>query len=201
MNCKEALPWMHEYMDGDITVLEAVELKKHFNSCAGCKAVFGKLENMEALVKTLPRVDAPSDLAERILLNIPQPKKRSVMVKWMKRHPAVAAASIFFLVMMSSFLSLWNQDKDLVVKGANMDQVVIHGDSVYVPAGHTVDGDLMVKRGKIQVDGEVKGNLIVIDGSYNLASTAHISGEVKQVDQALEWLWFEVNQIFTDIAK
>jgi cytoskeletal protein CcmA (bactofilin family) len=103
--------------------------------------------------------------------------------------------------MLSSSLSLWNQDTEMVIKGASLEQVVITGNTVYLPAGHTINGNLMVKRGKIQIDGNVKGNLVVIDGSYNLASTAHISGKIKQIDQALDWLWFEVNEYVGLFAK
>jgi hypothetical protein len=40
---------------------------------------------------------------------------------------------------------------------------VCKGDTVTVPAGHTYSGNLMVKNGKIQIDGQLDGNLVVID--------------------------------------
>jgi hypothetical protein len=135
------------------------------------------------------------------MASLPKPKKRNSWLEWIKRHPAVSVASMFLFVMLSASLSLWNQDTQMVVKGANLDQVVITGDTVYVPAGHTYNGNLMVKRGKVQVDGEVKGNIVIIDGSYKAASTAIISGKVKQIDQALDWLWFEVNEYISLFAK
>ena len=72
-------------------------------------------------------------------------------------------------------MSMWNDDTNLMVKGSNL-QDVIQGDTVIVPQGHTVQGDLVVQRGTLKVEGDVTGNLIVIDGTLNLASTAHISG-------------------------
>jgi hypothetical protein len=135
------------------------------------------------------------------MAGLPKQRKRNAWLEWIKHHPAVSVASMFLFVMLTSSLTLWNQDTDMVVKGASLDQVVIQGDTVTVPAGNTVNGNLMVKRGKIIVDGAIKGNLVVIDGSYNLASTAHISGKVKQIDQALDWLWFEVNQYVGLFAK
>jgi anti-sigma factor RsiW len=194
MNCEEALPWMHEYLDGDLTGTPLTELKKHLLSCMDCSQRFRKMQNTEAMVRSLPHLTAAPDLTDRIMASLPKQPKRNTWLQWIQRHPAVAVASMFLFVMLSSSLSLWNQDTDMVVKGASLEQVVIKGDTVYVPAGHIVNGNLMVKRGKIQINGEVKGNLVVIDGSYNLASTAHISGKVKQVDRALDWLWFEVNE-------
>ncbi|MDB5054757.1 MAG: rsiW [Bacilli bacterium] len=201
MNCKEALPSMHEYMDGDLSGTPLIELKKHMLFCPDCNHRFKQMQNAEALVRSLPHVAPAADLSERIMMSLPKSKKRNSWMEWVKRHPAVSVASMFLFVMLCASVSLWNQDQEMVVKGADLDQVVIKGDMVYVPAGSTINGNLMVKRGKIQVDGEVKGNLVVIDGSYNLASTAHISGKIKKVDQALDWLWFEVNEYVSLFAK
>jgi anti-sigma factor RsiW len=201
MNCKEALPWMHEYLDDDLTGTPLTELKKHLISCTDCNERFRKMQNAEALVRSLPHLKASPDLTDRIMASLPKPKKRNSWLEWIKRHPAVSVASMFLFVMLSTSLTMWNQDTQMVVKGANLEQVVITGDTVYVPAGHTYNGNLMVKRGKVQVDGEVNGNIVVIDGSYKAASTAIISGKVKQIDQALDWLWFEVNEYISLFAK
>lgn len=201
MNCKEALRQIHEYLDGDLDKQEAVELKKHLLICPDCSRVFRQMETTDALVKSVPRSPVPGLLTESIMAAIPQNRKSQSWVRWMKRHPALSVASFFFLVMFGSFLSLWNQDTDLEVKGASLDQLVIQGDTVYLPAGRHVDGNLMVKRGKLKVDGEVKGNLIVVDGTYNMASTAKISGRIYMIDQALEWLWFQVNDVVADFSK
>lgn len=201
MVCGDALPLMHRYLDGDLDGKDAVELKKHLLACPACNAHFKQLEQTEAMVRMLPKCRTPELLTESIMGLIPRERKRSGWLQWVKRHPAVSVASVFLMVMISSFLTLWNQDKDMVVKGSNLEQVVIKGDTVYVPEGHTVNGDLTVTRGKIQVDGAVGGNLVVIDGSYSLASTAHISGQVTQVDQALGWLWYKTNQLISQFAK
>jgi anti-sigma factor RsiW len=192
---------MHEYLDGDLAGTPLTELKKHLLTCPACSQNFKQLQSAEAIVRSLPHVTAAMDLTDRIMAGLPKQRKRNAWLEWIKRHPAVSVASMFLFVMLSSSLSLWNQDTDMVVKGASLDQVVIQGDTVTVPAGNTVNGNLMVKRGKIKVDGVIKGNLVVIDGSYNLASTAHISGKIKQIDQALDWLWFEVNQYVGLFAK
>ncbi len=75
---------------------------------------------------------------------------------------------------------MWNQDKELLVKGDHLDQVVIKGDTVYVPKGRTVEGNLTVKGGSIDVEGDIQGNLVVIGGSANLASTAKVGSYVKK---------------------
>ncbi|WNQ11783.1 zf-HC2 domain-containing protein [Paenibacillus aurantius] len=201
MDCKQAVREMHEFLDGTLTGPKAAALKEHMLSCPDCRLVFQQLETTDALVKSMPRPSAPDDLTDRIMGALPQSRKKASWLQWVKRHPAISVASVFLLVMVSSFLSLWNEDTQMTVKGANLDQLVIKGDTVYLPAGHKVNGDLMVKRGKIQVDGELNGNLIVIDGTYALASTAKISGETRVIDQALQWLWFEMNEMVGGLAK
>jgi anti-sigma factor RsiW len=202
MNCNEALPWMHEHLDGDLKGTPLIELKKHLLSCTECSLRYKKMQHTEAMVRSLPHLAAAPDLTDRIMASLPkQPKRRNSVLQWIKRHPAVSVASMFLFVMLSASLSVWNQDTEMVVKGASLEQVVIKGNTVYLPAGHTIEGNLMVKRGKIQIDGNVKGNLVVIDGTYNLASTAHISGKIKQVDQVIDWLWFEANEYVGLFAK
>lgn len=201
MNCSEALPLMHEFLDGDLEGSDAVELKKHLLACPSCNRLFKQMEQTEASVRLLPKTAVPVGLTSRIMSQIPQKKKRAGWFNWVKAHPAMSVASVFVLVMVTSFLSLWNEDKDMVVKGASLDQVVIQGDTVIVPQGHTVQGDLMVKRGKVQVDGNVDGDVTVIDGSYNLASTAYISGHVTTVDETLEWVWYKMNEFFSWFSK
>lgn len=202
MNCNEAHPWMHEHLDGDLKGTPLIELKKHLLSCTECSLRYKKMQHTEAMVRSLPHLAAAPDLTDRIMASLPkQPKRRNSVLQWIKRHPAVSVASMFLFIMLSASLSVWNQDTEMVVKGASLEQVVIKGNTVYLPAGHTIEGNLMVKRGKIQIDGNVKGNLVVIDGTYNLASTAHISGKIRQVDQVIDWLWFEANEYVGLFAK
>ncbi|WP_248928969.1 zf-HC2 domain-containing protein [Paenibacillus hamazuiensis] len=200
MECKEALPMMHEYLDGDLEGANAARLKEHLLVCPDCKKRFRELETTEAMIMASPDVKAPPYLKDRIMLALPPVKSNRTFGQWFRRHPAVSVAAVFVLVMMGSFMSLWNEDTELLVKGNNLDQVVIKGDTVYVPPGHTVSGNLTVQSGKLQVDGDINGNLVVIDGSVNLASTAHISGQVTKIDEAFEWMWFKVSEFFTQLS-
>jgi anti-sigma factor RsiW len=194
MKCKEALPLIHDYLDGDLLGPEARKLMEHLIECAICNTLFKELERTDAMVRSLPPTSVSGDLTERIMGSLPSVKKRNSWMVWIRKHPAVSVAVVFFAVMFGSFLSIWNQDTELMVKGTDLQNVVIQGDTVIVPEGHTVNGNLVVQRGKLQVKGDVKGNLVVIDGSLNLASTAHISGHVTQVDKALSWAWYKINE-------
>ncbi|TXK79125.1 zf-HC2 domain-containing protein [Paenibacillus sp. N3.4] len=194
MNCKEALPLIHEYLDGDLHGLEARQLKEHLISCKACHTLFKELEKTDAIVRMLSPISVPNTLTAQIMSGLPPIKKRSSWMYWIRKHPGISVAVVFATVMFGSFMSMWNDDKNLMVKGNDLQDVVIQGDTVTVPEGHTVKGDLVVQRGTLKVEGDVTGNLIVIDGTLNLASTAHISGQVTQVDEALGWIWYKLNE-------
>ncbi|WP_127586823.1 zf-HC2 domain-containing protein [Paenibacillus koleovorans] len=200
MICKEAIPLIHEYLDGDLKAAQTAELKAHLSSCTDCHTRFQQLEKADHVFRSLGAVAGPPHMTDRILRALPPPPRRKSWVSWVRRHPALSAAAIFAIVMLSSFFSLWDQDTDLIVRGSDLDHVVIQGNQVTVPNGQTVKGNLVVENGTIQVDGTIEGNLVVIDGSYALASTAHISGEIKTVDQAVQWLWYKTNQIFNAVT-
>jgi hypothetical protein len=59
---------------------------------------------------------------------------------------------------------------------------------------------LTVSNGKANVLGDVEGNVTVIEGSFYQASTAHISGQVKTIDQALDWFWYKVTNSMSSLA-
>lgn len=200
MNCKEALPLLHQHLDGDLRGPEAVVLKEHLLACPACRKRLQQLEKVEALVQAWPAPQAPDDMTERIMRALPPAKRSSTWSRWFRRHPAASVAAVFFLVMMGSFVSMWDNDQELLVKGTDLESVVIKGDTVYVPAGKTVAGNLTVENGQLQVEGDIQGDIFVIDGKVNLASSAHIYGQVTQIDEAFSWLWFKTNQFFHQLS-
>lgn len=102
--------------------------------------------------------------------------------------------------MLFSAWNFWNQNNEMVVKGNNLDQIVIEGNTVIVPEGKSIAGDLTIENGTAQVYGDVNGNLTVIDGQLYQASTAHISGQVKSIDQALDWFWYKITNMVNEVA-
>lgn len=203
MDCKHASTLMHDYFDGDLTHEQAVELKGHLNACPACSTRFQQLEQTEmTLFATLrhDRFSAPDALVSRIMNEIPRQHKQQLWLQVIKRHPALTAAAIFLVVMLFSALSLMKADNQLIVKVGDLDQVVINGNVVTVPEGATITGNLTVENGKAEILGNVEGNVTVVDGSYYQASTAHISGKVKSIDQALDWLWYRISNTFSDVA-
>lgn len=197
MNCRDALPLMHEYFDGGLKDEEAYELRTHMNACPGCERRFRSYERTEALVRSLDRPEARPDLTASVMAALPPAARSRSWARWVRRHPAATAAAAFLIIMISSFLSLWNQGTQLTVRGDDPEGIVIEDGKVIVPKDARIRGDLVVENGTVQIDGELEGNLTVIDGKVLYASTAHISGRVIQVDRALDYIWFRLSEWFS----
>ncbi|MFC5407618.1 zf-HC2 domain-containing protein [Cohnella soli] len=198
MKCNVAVVYMHDYLDGDLSREDTNELRVHLNGCPTCQSRFDSLERTDALVKALPIEKTPEDLGDRIMKSLPRKRSSArAWTSWFGRHPAVSAAAIFVVVMLSSFLSMWNQSRELSISGPDLSHVIIEGNKVIVPEGQKVVGDLTVTNGDVQVLGDIDGNLTVIDGELKpLASTAHIAGQIKTIDRAVDWFWYKVSSFF-----
>jgi anti-sigma factor RsiW len=200
MKCNAAVALIHDYLDGDLPREQTKNLQSHLSGCADCQSRLDSLERTDALLSAMPTPLASAGFSARLIKAMPKSRRPVAWTRWVRRHPAVSAAAMFLVIMLSSFVAMWNQDRQLSVSGPDLDHVVISGDTVTVPAGERYDGDLTVKNGKAVVKGDLQGNLTVIGGSVTLASTAHIAGDVKKVDRALDWVWYKVTSWFGTIA-
>jgi len=212
MNCNVAIVWMHDYLDGELPREDIVTLKSHLLSCPACRSRFEQLQKTDAAVfQTLEAIKPAADydkkaselLNERIMQQLPkkQNKQRNRIVRFIYRYPGVTAAAVFVLVMLGSFFTMWEEDTKLIVAGEDLQQVIIEGNTVIVPEGAHLTGNLTVENGIADVKGEVDGNVTVIDGTLNLASTGHIAGQSRTIDQALDWFWYKVTQTFGGNAR
>ena len=65
-------------------------------------------------------------------------------------------------------------------------EFAIHVDEdVVVPAGTTIDGTLVVIQGDVLIEGEVEGDVIVVDGTLELLEGSRVRGEVRLADARL----------------
>ena len=190
MDCKQAVSWIHEYLDGQLNPSDQAILDQHLRQCERCREHFKELEIVEERVQML-RMKAAPDLSDRIMASLPAQQKSRTVLNWLKRHPALTAAAIFFIVMFSSFATMWDTNEQLVISTSEFEKIKVEGNRVIVPAGETINGDLIVENGEIIVEGQLKGNLVVIDGSYT-ASSANIGGRVTIINRMFDWIWYKI---------
>jgi len=197
VNCKhEAVKLMHHYLDEDLNKENEVKLRKHLETCGACQKHFHELNRTISLIRSNERVTAPASFTGQVMNNLPTEKSHVKYTRWFKTHPILVTTAIFFLFLFSGIFSVWHQDNELVV--SKQENLVVKGDTVIVPEGVTVSGDLFVKNGNLRVDGQVDGDVTLINGN-NLASTGEVSGEWTHITKVFGWIWYQLHKLFEGI--
>ncbi|QPC48480.1 anti-sigma factor family protein [Mangrovibacillus cuniculi] len=184
---------MHDYLDGDLSVEEQQQLMAHLNQCQDCLEHFNELKKVIALVQSTSHISAPDNFTQNVLDKLPKEKKRIGAKRWLQQYPLLSAAAMFIVLMGGSLFTTWNgTDEFSYTKQPNL---VASGDTVVVPPGETVQGDVIVRNGNIKIEGKVDGSVTVINGDKYLASAGSVTGEIEEIDQAFEWLWYQMKKL------
>ncbi|WP_409273104.1 zf-HC2 domain-containing protein [Neobacillus sp. SCS-31] len=200
MNCpEEIIVYMHEYLDEDLDPEHEQILKDHLGTCTACQNIFHEMKKTIALIRSTANVHAPDHFTQSVMARLPKEKKKVGVQRWMKRHPIVTAAAVFIFLMAGSLFSAWDSDREFSTTNAG--QVVIEDHTVIVPAGKVVKGDLVVKNGNIKIEGEVQGNVTVINGEQYMASAGNVTGKIEEVDRAFDWIWYQIKRTATELVS
>ncbi|MGE7980761.1 MULTISPECIES: anti-sigma factor family protein [unclassified Psychrobacillus] len=196
--------YMHEYLDGEISREHELELKSHLQSCPECRNHMHELSDVVAFVKGAAHVEAPNDFTLSVMSRLPKEKSHTGVSRWFRQHPVMTAAAMFLLLMSSALFSNYNNDQQFSF--TKQEHVIVEGETVIIPEGQVVKGDLVVKNGDVRVDGELDGNLTVIngsiiDGSKYMASTANVTGKTEEINQVFDWLWYTIKDSAKGIAS
>ncbi|MGC5325171.1 zf-HC2 domain-containing protein [Brevibacillus sp. SYSU BS000544] len=202
MKCTEQLRNVHAYLDGDIDELTNQTLQAHLASCGECRRYLMEMQKVIALVQSASHVHAPLDFTEKVMAQLPAPSTGIRFSSWLRNHPFLTAAAVFLLLMAGSVVTSWvDRDNTLQVSSDSLDKLTIdhQRNMVVVPSGTVVDGDLIVENGNIEVFGEVKGDVVAIDGKVVTASTAQIAGDTESIEAIVDWIWYELKNIGNDL--
>lgn len=200
MKCSdEMMEYMHEYLDNEISVEHEKSLRHHLQDCQDCQAHFHELKKAIVFVQSTSHIVAPSDFTQKVMANLPKEKRKVGMKRWFTNHPLLTAASLFVVLMGGAIFSYWQEDYEFSV--SKQPELVVEDGTVIVPEGKTVSGDVVVRNGNIKIEGEVDGNVTVINGDKYLASAGHVSGEIEEVDEMFEWLWYKIKDGFKQVVN
>ncbi|WP_223596263.1 anti-sigma factor family protein [Neobacillus bataviensis] len=183
---------MHEYLDEEIDQEKERILREHIQSCKECEAIFNELKKTVAFVKSISNMQAPADFTANVLARLPKEKKKVLMGGWLRNHPMLAAASLFLILMVGSLFSIWNQDREFSV--SKQKNLVVKNNTVIVPKGEVVKGDVIVRNGTLKIEGEVQGDVTVINGEKYLASAGHVTGQIDEVNEVFDWIWYHMKR-------
>jgi len=200
MKCPEhVVEYMHEYLDDVIPEEHEKVLREHLQSCNDCQEYFRELNKSIALVQSTSHIQAPSDFTSKVMAGLPKEKKKTEIQRWFRSHPLLTAASLFLALMTGSILTTWNEEHQFSV--SKQPNLVVENDTVIVPEGEVVKGDVVVRNGKVKIEGEVQGNVTVINGEQYLASAGNVTGEITEVNEVFEWIWYHIKKTFKSAAN
>ena len=189
---EQIVHYMHAYLDGDISRDEERQLKEHLDSCSECREIMNGLTESIAFIGSATQVRAPDKFVDAVMARLPKEKSQAGAQRWLRKHPLLAAASLFFILMSATlFSSYGNEQQFSVTKQPNL---IVEGQTVLVPAGETIEGDIVVKNGTLRIDGKVDGDVTVIRGSKYMASTAVVTGKNEEIDKVFDWLWYKMKE-------
>jgi anti-sigma factor RsiW len=200
MKCPEHIvKLMHDYLDGNTGPHEEKRLKEHLRQCSACAVHFHELTKTVAFIQYASHLPSPPDLTARVMANLPKEKKIVRVQRWLQSHPFLTAVSLFILLTMGSLFTAWNGEEQFSV--STHENVIIRGHTVIVPKGETVKGDIVVRNGSIKIEGKVDGNVTVIHGEKYLASAGQVTGEIEEINQVFEWIWYNIKERLKDAMK
>lgn len=190
---------MHEYLDDEIDSDQEKVLREHIRSCKECETIFNELKKTVAFVKSMSHMQAPANFTSTVLARLPKEKKQVSMRRWLKNHPFLAAASLFVILMVSSVFSTWSQEREFsVTKQKNL---VVENNTVIVPEGEVVKGDVVVRNGTLKIEGEIQGDATVINGKKYLASAGHVTGDIEEVNEVFDWIWYHMKRAGKEVIS
>jgi anti-sigma factor RsiW len=195
----EMVVYMHEYLDEEISAEHEKELRAHLQNCGECQTHFHELKKTIALVQSTSHIQAPENFTANVMAKLPKEKRKVGVQRWFRHHPLLTAASLFLVLMMGSVASSWDQDHQLSV--SKQPNLVVQNDKVIVPEGEVVKGDVVVKNGDLEIQGEIEGNVTVINGQQYMASAGKVTGEIEEVDAIFEWLWYHIKTAAKDAVN
>lgn len=194
---EEIIRFMDDYLDGDLNPEDEAVLKGYLESCSDCRKMYHELTKTIALVQSASHIQAPAGFVQKTMERLPKEKKRGSAQRWFRQHPFVTAAALFVLMMSAALFTNFNEDQQFAfTKQPNLQ---VEGETVVVPAGMVVDGDLTIRNGDLRVEGELNGDVTIVNGQY-MASSGVITGEIEEIDQIFEWLWYSIKETSKDAA-
>jgi anti-sigma factor RsiW len=194
LNCStKFVAYMHEYLDEEISAEHEKELREHLSSCTECKIHFHQLKKTIALVQSTSHIKAPNNFTENIMAKLPKEQKKVSVKRWFMRHPLLTAAALFLILMTGSLSTSWNGDQQFSV--SKQPNLIVQNNTVIVPEGEVIEGDITVQNGTLKIEGTVDGNVTVINGEKYLASAGKVTGEIEEVNEIFEWIWYHVKEI------
>ncbi len=198
MKCPdEIMELMNDFFDEELEEGKEQKLREHLKGCNECQTIFNELKKTIAFIRSTSTVKAPENFTDRIMANLPKEKKKISFQRWLTNHPFISAASLFIVLMMGGVLSTWSENREFSV--SRQPNLIVKNHTAIVPKGQVVKGDVVVQNGKLKIEGEVEGNVTVINGEKYMASAGHVTGDIEEVNKVYDWIWYYMKKTGKDV--
>ncbi|CAM4004348.1 zf-HC2 domain-containing protein [Alkalicoccus chagannorensis] len=187
------------YLDEELTLLEAKQLEAHIYECESCEQHLQELKRSVAIIQSASHFEAPRHFTEGVMNRLPEQPARTKWKHRIRRNPLIVAAAAFLLVFVMSMAGGMGDGQEMVVEGEGQFLLDREQNLVIIPEGSTVDGDLTIRNGDIEINGEVTGTVTVVNGQHLQASASGAAGEIEEINDALEQIWFQVRSFTADL--
>jgi anti-sigma factor RsiW len=125
MGCDRVLEWMMQELDGDLGSAQRVELEAHLAGCVRCQAEWGRLQELERLLKGVPTVRPSVGFMGRVLARVDRRRRfRQVALGGLALAAGAAAATFLSIApavwtlpgMSGDLLTLWRGESLAVTR-------------------------------------------------------------------------------------
>ncbi|TFB21482.1 hypothetical protein E3U55_09230 [Filobacillus milosensis] len=209
MACNETFEnELHCCLNRELNQEEESKLQDHLLSCNACQKHYQELVNVDNKLTQLEMVEAPVDLKQNILNDIPKDNKVKRFSKIVKEHPIIAAAVVFFIMLFTSTLSHYHNNQQLSL--SKHEGVITEGNRVIIPEGETIEGDFIVQNAEVILQGRIKGNLTLVNSKLvdnhdhfnnNYSSLSHhVEGKVVEIDRYFGWVYHKIEYEFKNFV-
>ncbi len=195
MECYQATHLLHQMQDEQLEQRCQQQLQQHLGECGLCRETEASLTKTVALLRAVSVVQAPAGFTADVLQRLPRKVGRP-----MGRLFSVAAV-ILLLLASPIYFSDTLQNPQLICQ--DRQAVIIHEEGKFVvPADAVVRGNITVYQSDLLVQGQVLGDVQVVDGRFSLLGAGVVSGTVvEQKSSGTVRLKLALAELWEDIGR
>lgn len=183
MTCQQCREQLSDYLEGDLPAELQAQVAAHLDGCAECARVFEELRTVVAAVRSLPEVEPPPGLQERLQAALragsAQPRARRFELRLRYLSSALAAAAVLLLMVWAGTAHLQQQmtSRELPPPTLRAESVGGEGNGAPTPPAAEVGGGAGEVTGPAPAEASQAGQAVTAGPSPGPApSTAQTPG-------------------------
>jgi len=172
-------------------------------SCASCAEYKQELECLQDALCCLSGIKAPPGFTEDLLAKLPKKATKTLPQQYLSpRIRFFGATAALMLLLGSPLYMLVEAPRPVVESTDNKAQFHIVDNTVIIPEGTVVSGDIRVFNGHLKIAGQVRGSVHLVSSGYSLEDGGAVAGRVEIATWSwLEKLRFGLDQIRHDVRS